>query len=169
MAAQDADIKRQKQQQSLAYLNQLGQASSISQDVATQNFQKQILAEQALGQAKSDWMKADLQRKQQNKEMLVSGAGALLNVGASAAGTEAGGAAIASLLSDIRLKKNIVYSHNENGHKIYEFEYINQPSVRYSGVMAQEVMKMNPDAVIEESGYYKVNYDMLGLTMKKLN
>ena len=169
LAAQSADIKRQKQQQSLAYLNQLGQASSISQDVASQNFQKQILAEQALGQAKSDWMKADLQRKQQNKEMAVSSAGALLNVASSAAGTEAGGAAIASLLSDIRLKKNIVYSHNENGHKIYEFEYINEPSVRYSGVMAQEVMKMNPDAVIEESGYYKVNYDMLGLTMKKLN
>lgn len=69
----------------------------------------------------------------------------------------------------MRLKKNIVYSHTENGHKIYEFEYINEPSVRYSGVMAQEVMKMNPDAVIEESGYYKVNYDMLGLTIKKLN
>jgi hypothetical protein len=169
LAGQDAEIKRQKQQQALAYLNQLGQASSISQDVATQNFQKQMMAEQALGQAKSDWLKADLQRKQQNKEMVVSSAGALLNVGAAAAGTEAGGAAIAGLLSDVRLKKNIVYSHNENGHKIYEFEYINEPSVRYSGVMAQEVMKMNPSAVIEESGYYKVNYDMLGLTMKKLN
>ncbi len=161
LAAQDADIKRQKQQQSLAYLNQLGQASSISQDVATQNFQKQMMAEQALGQAKSDWMKAELQRKQQNKEMLISGAGSGASIAAAALPLIAA--------SDIRLKKNIVYSHNENGHKIYEFEYINQPSVRYSGVMAQEVMKMNPDAVIEESGYYKVNYDMLGLTMKKLN
>jgi hypothetical protein len=55
LAAQDAEIKRAKQQQTLAYLAQLGQASSISQDVATQNFQKQIMAEQALGQAKTDW------------------------------------------------------------------------------------------------------------------
>jgi len=72
LAAQDADIKRQKQQQVLAYLGQVGQAAGTYQDVATQNFQKQILAEQALGQAKSDWQKAELQRKQQNKELVVS-------------------------------------------------------------------------------------------------
>jgi hypothetical protein len=35
--------------------------------------------------------------------------------------------------------------------------------------MAQEVIKTHPSAVIEENGYYKVNYDMLGLTMKKIN
>jgi hypothetical protein len=35
--------------------------------------------------------------------------------------------------------------------------------------MAQEVLEKNPSAVIEENGYYKVDYDMLGLTMKKLN
>jgi len=35
--------------------------------------------------------------------------------------------------------------------------------------MAQEVLETNPSAVIEEDGYYKVHYDMLGLTMKKLN
>lgn len=85
LAAQDAEIKRQKQQQSLAYLNQLGQASSISQDVATQNFQKQILAEQALGQAKSDWVKAELQRKQQNRELGVSIFGSILGAGAKVA------------------------------------------------------------------------------------
>ena len=72
LAAQDADIKRQKQQQVLAYLGQVGQAANTYQDVATQNFQKQMLAEQALGQAKSDWQKAELQRKQQNKELVVS-------------------------------------------------------------------------------------------------
>lgn len=153
LAAQDADIKRQKQQQALAYLNQLGQASSVSQDVATQNFQKQIMAEQAIGQAESEWYaKRDADRR------------ALLQAGGQVIGSAATIAA-----SDIRLKKNIVYSHNENGYKIYEFEYKNEPNVKYSGVMAQEVLKTNPSAVIEESGYYKVNYGMLGLTMKKLN
>lgn len=69
LAAQDAELKRQKQQQVLAYLGQLGQASGISQDVFSQNFQKQLMAEQALGQAKSQWQMAELQRKQQNKEL----------------------------------------------------------------------------------------------------
>jgi hypothetical protein len=85
LAAQDAEIKRQKQQQSLAYLNQLGQASSISQGVASQNFEKQMMAEQALGQAKSDWVKANLQRKQQNREMAVSIFGSVLGAGAKVA------------------------------------------------------------------------------------
>ena len=140
-----------KQQQTLQYLDQLGSASKVSQDVFSQNFNKNIMAEQAIGKAESDWYaQRDARRA------------AALNAAASL-----GGAAI--MASDIRLKKNIVYSHTENGHKIYEFEYIKEPNVKYSGVMAQEVLGINPKAVIEEGGYYKVDYDMLNLTMKKLN
>ena len=155
MASQDAALKMQKQQQVLGYLNQLGSAAGNSQDVFTQNFNKNIMAEQAIGQAEKDWYtQRDANRM------------ALVNAGTSAVGQAAGAAAAAS---DIRLKKNIVYSHTENGHKIYEFEYKNEPNVKYSGVMAQEVLETNPSAVIEEDGYYKVYYGMLGLTMKKLN
>jgi hypothetical protein len=155
MASQDAALKMQKQQQVLNYLNQLGSAAGNSQDVFTQNFNKNIMAEQAIGQAEKDWYtKRDADRM------------ALVNAGTSVVGQAAGAAAAAS---DIRLKKNIVYSHTENGHKIYEFEYKNEPNVKYSGVMAQEVLEKNPSAVVEENGYYKVYYDMLGLTMKKLN
>jgi len=166
LAAQDAEIKRQKQQQALAYLNQLGQASSISQDVATQNFQKQLMAEQALGQAKSQWQMAELQRKQQNKELAASLIGAGAEAGSSAASASMMAAAIGS---DIRLKENIKFSHKENGYNIYEFNYKSDTSSRYTGVMAQEIMEVNPSAVVEEDGYYKVYYDMLGITMKKLN
>jgi hypothetical protein len=155
MASQDAALKMQKQQQVLNYLNQLGSAAGNSQNVFTQNFNKNIMAEQAIGQAERDWYtKRDADRM------------ALVNAGTSVVGQAAGAAAAAS---DIRLKKNIVYSHTENGHKIYEFEYKNEPNVKYSGVMAQEVLETNPSAVVEENGYYKVYYDMLGLTMKKLN
>ena len=151
LASEDQAVKMQKQQQTLQYLDQLGKASSVSQDVFTQNFNKNIMAEQAIGQAESDWYaQRDARRA------------AALNAAASL-----GGAAIVA--SDIRLKKNIVYSHTENGHKIYEFEYIKEPNVKYSGVMAQEVLEINPKAVIEEDGYYKIDYDMLNLTMKKLN
>ena len=155
LAAQDAEVKRAKQQQALAYLGQLGSASQTFQDVQNLNFQKQMLAEQALGQAKTDWYtQRDTNRR------------ALVQTGASVAGTAASAAAQAS---DIRLKQDIVFSHEENGHKIYEFSYKSEPNVRYSGVMAQEVLGINPSAVFEENGYYKVNYDMLGITMKKLN
>jgi hypothetical protein len=155
LAAQDAEVKRAKQQQALAYLGQLGSASQTFQDVQNLNFQKQMLAEQALGQAKTDWYtQRDTNRK------------ALVQTGASVAGTAASAAAQAS---DIRLKQDIVFSREENGHKIYEFSYKSEPNVRYSGVMAQEVLQINPSAVFEENGYYKVNYDMLGITMKKLN
>lgn len=154
LAAQDADIKRQKQQQVLAYLGQVGQAAGTYQDVATQNFQKQMLAEQALGQAKTDWYA----QRDANRRALVQAGGEVAGVAAKAIAT-----------SDIRLKENIVFSHEENGHKIYEFNYKSDPKTRYSGVMAQEVININPSAVIEENGYYKVNYDMLGVTMKKLN
>lgn len=156
LSAEDQAIKMQKQQQVLQYLNQLGSAAGNSQDVFSQNFNKNILAEQAIGQAEKDWY---TQRDTNRMD--------LINAGTNLAGQA--GQTIGAVASDIRLKKNIVYSHTENGHKIYEFEYKNEPNVKYSGVMAQEVLETNPSAVIEEDGYYKVHYDMLGLTMKKLN
>jgi len=162
MASQDAALKMQKQQQVLNYLNQLGSAAGNSQDVFAQNFNKTMLAEQAIGQAEKDWYT----QRDTNRMDLINAGTSVAGQAAGAAGQAAGAAAAAS---DIRLKKNIVYSHTENGHKIYEFEYKNEPNVKYSGVMAQEVLETNPSAVIEEDGYYKVHYDMLGLTMKKLN
>lgn len=73
LASQDAALRAQRQQQidqrRMDILGYLGGSAKTSQDVATQNFQKQLMAEQALGQAKSQWEMADLQRKQQNKEL----------------------------------------------------------------------------------------------------
>lgn len=152
MAAQDAALQMQKQQQVLNYLNTLGQAANVYQDVATQNFQKNTLAEQAIGQAEKDWY---AQKDARNNELLKAGVNIVGAIGAVA--------------SDIRLKENIVYSHQENGYKVYEFNYKGNPKERFSGVMAQEVVKLNPDAVIEEDGFLKVNYEKLGITMKKIN
>lgn len=155
LAAQNDAVKRQNQQVAMQYLGMLGDASQNSQNIQNMNFQKQIMAEQAIGQAESDWY---AQRDKRRSDLISAGSNLVGAAGAAAA-----------VASDIRLKKNIVYSHTENGHKIYEFEYKNEPNVKYSGVMAQEVLETNPSAVIEEDGYYKVHYDMLGLTMKKLN
>lgn len=74
---------------------------------------------------------------------------------------------LASLFSDIRMKENIKYAGTENGHNIYEFNYIGQPE-RYTGVMAQEVMKTRPDAVIHTPEGLKVNYDAIGVQMRRI-
>jgi hypothetical protein len=72
------------------------------------------------------------------------------------------------LMSDINLKENISHVGVENGFNIYEYNYKNDPSSRYRGVMAQEVAMSRPDAVAYKNGYLGVYYDMIGLTMEKI-
>ncbi|PCJ97834.1 MAG: hypothetical protein COA45_09100 [Zetaproteobacteria bacterium] len=72
------------------------------------------------------------------------------------------------ILSDVRLKENIILIGEELGHNIYEFDYLDG-SGRFRGVMAQEVMESRPDAVTRHSnGYLAVNYDKLGLRMVRV-
>jgi hypothetical protein len=43
-----------------------------------------------------------------------------------------------------------------------------QPGDRYEGVMAQDVLKVMPEAVsIGPDGYYRVNYKMLGVPLRR--
>ena len=69
--------------------------------------------------------------------------------------------------SDERLKDNIKLIGNEKGYNIYTWTWnkiakklgVNSPT---KGVIAQEVMRTNPDAVaLHDSGYYMVNYGAL--------
>jgi hypothetical protein len=65
------------------------------------------------------------------------------------------------IFSDERLKTNIVkVGTHSKGFGIYEYDKFGQ---RERGVMAQEVIKVMPEAVKEhESGYLMVNYGMIG-------
>ena len=74
----------------------------------------------------------------------------------------AGGAAATAFGSDARIKDNIEYVGMENGFKTYEFNYLGRDN-RYRGVMAQEVMLERPDAVEIQDGFYRVNYDAIGV------
>ena len=74
----------------------------------------------------------------------------------------AGGAAATAFGSDVRIKDNIEYVGMENGFKTYEFNYLGRDN-RYRGVMAQEVMLERPDAVEIQDGFYRVNYDAIGV------
>ena len=83
------------------------------------------------------------------------------------------GLAVAQLLSmsDPRVKENVqlVGKDDRTGLNLYEFNYIDQPGDRYRGVMADEVLKVRPDAVVRNrKGYMMVNYTRLGIPFVKL-
>lgn len=71
--------------------------------------------------------------------------------------------------SDIRLKENIIHIGEENGYPLYLFNYRGSDQ-KHIGVMAQDVMKVQPEAVVETpSGYLAVNYDLIGVEFKTVN
>lgn len=83
----------------------------------------------------------------------------LLGAGANVAG--------AYFMSDERLKEDIIPMGQENGHNVYQFRYKGMDK-QYIGVLAQEVMKTNPEAVKQMDGFYAVNYDAIGVQMREV-
>lgn len=69
-------------------------------------------------------------------------------------------------VSDMRLKRDIALLYRlPNRLGIYRYRYLWSDEV-YVGVMAQEVLKLMPQAVtIGPDGYMRVHYDMLGLRL----
>jgi hypothetical protein len=72
-------------------------------------------------------------------------------------GSIAGTVGAMMLASDRNLKMDIIPVGSYGGHNWYEFEYI-WGGGRRTGVMAQEVMNINPEAVAERNGYLVVDY-----------
>ena len=69
--------------------------------------------------------------------------------------------------SDIRLKENIVeIGKSSEGYKIYEWNYKSIPNKRYSGVIAQDVVKINPMAVDIRDNYLVVDYSKVDVDME---
>ena len=72
-----------------------------------------------------------------------------------------------TLSSDVRLKENIQKIGEQKGFNIYTWTW-NKEAEKLGlkgeamGVLAQEVMKTRPDAVVDD-GYLKVNYEKLGV------
>jgi hypothetical protein len=101
--------------------------------------------------------------------------GGLFDIGSTFLGSKSGGglidkgiSAIGSLFSDIRMKEKInLVGKTSSGINLYEFEY--KPEFKeiagkgkFVGVMAQEVEKVMPDAVVETSiGYKAVDYSKI--------
>ena len=81
------------------------------------------------------------------------------------------GLSIASLFvpkSDIRAKENIVIvGKSKDGHNVYEWNYKTDKNTRYRGVIAQDVVKIDPMAVaIRPDGYLGVHYDKIDVDME---
>jgi hypothetical protein len=83
-------------------------------------------------------------------------------------GTAAQLAAAFFMGSDQRMKKDITFIGKEKGHNIYSWNWNDKAkSIGWNkfptvGVIAQEVKKYMPEAVIQDAnGYYKVNYGVL--------
>jgi hypothetical protein len=77
---------------------------------------------------------------------------------------------IRNFMSDMRMKEKIQrMGTSPSGIPIYEFNYIGDNN-RYSGVMAQDLIEMNIDAVsMDDSGFYAVNYNNIDVDMHLIN
>jgi hypothetical protein len=68
------------------------------------------------------------------------------------------------MVSDMRLKEDIrLVGRTFDGLNVFTFHYKGDPVVRM-GVMAQEVLKVHPEAVTEIDGYLAVDYSRIGAT-----
>ncbi|MEP9387988.1 tail fiber domain-containing protein [Mesorhizobium sp. KR9-304] len=83
--------------------------------------------------------------------------------------TADGGFSGEATISDIRLKTDIeMVGVAANGLPLYNFKYLWSDAV-YQGVMAQDVLKVFPEAVCTmPSGHLAVRYDMLGMKMTRV-
>jgi hypothetical protein len=86
----------------------------------------------------------------------------------------AGASAYATSGSDRRIKDNVVEVgvDQRTALPLYEFNYkpeFGDPTIRYRGVMADEVELSYPDAVVDtDAGFKAVNYGMLGIEFKEV-
>lgn len=74
---------------------------------------------------------------------------------------------IASAFSDSRIKHNVKFKEIKNGFNVYEFSYIGS-NKRFTGVMAQEVEQIIPEAVHHINGIKAVNYSMINVPFSEV-
>ena len=80
------------------------------------------------------------------------------NIGAT--NTSAATMAMLYAFSDIRLKKNVKKIGKYRGMDVIEFSYL-WDNIKRIGLIAQQVMKVVPEAVGESFGYLYVNYSLI--------
>jgi len=85
-------------------------------------------------------------------------------------GAKIGGKVGTKTPSDLRLKTDIQrIGTAAHGLPLYSFRYVGEAGL-YEGVMAQDVLGVMPAAVsVAEDGYYRVDYELLGIPFRRLH
>lgn len=84
----------------------------------------------------------------------------------SAGGLGAAAGGLLGFLSDIRAKDKIIFIGFENGFPVYDFNYKND-NKRYRGVMAQDLVRLKPEALGERDGLFTVDYGKIGIPFRE--
>ena len=123
----------------------------------TQVGQTDVMGAYALNQQQQN---ANYQAAMQQNNGLMGGLFALGSAGLQAAGSAG---SVAALFSDRRLKRDICrVATRKDGLGVYAYRYQwDAPNITRIGVMADEVLKVNPFAVRKVGDYLAVNYEML--------
>jgi hypothetical protein len=159
--SQIAQIQGVQPDRSSAYTNPA--AGYAGQNFALQNYQNLLAQNQLSGQGRNPWASA------------LGGAATGAQAGSAAGGWGSliggvvGGAA--GYFSSRALKENIeLIDVSDMGIPVVEFNYRSDPAkVRYRGVLAEDVAKIKPEAVIDDnSGYQKVLYDMIDVPFVRM-
>lgn len=153
----------------LAAMSGVGQQQAAQQQQAGSQFGQSI--SNIYGQVGNAAVNAQA-ANQSNRGSLFN---TLLGAGATIGGAylmsptaAAGGGSQMAFLSDRRLKTDIKEDGFENGHRMYTFRYVGQDKT-YRGVMAQDILETNPDAVVtNDEGFYMVDYTKLGVDMTEV-
>lgn len=147
---------------SLLGRSQVGAGASFSQNAGSYSGLDLFGAEQAGINRNFQQSMLSKQLKQQSKDAKYQALGSL------------GGAGIGAFAaSDRNLKENIErIGTSEKGLAIYRFEYKNKELGEgiYQGVMAQDLLESNPDAVLSDStGNLSVNYDLIDVNFRRID
>jgi|MDSZ01.2.fsa_nt_gb hypothetical protein len=168
-----SNAQRQQQQVTLQRQGELGVANSSNNARVRQREINNALLNELIGIGQGV-NQSSLSGLGQASSLAASRAAAYKNAKAQHHSSMAGlggsiiGAAImGGIFSDTRLKDNIKLIGKSNGHNIYTWTWndiAKQLGVdtHEFGVIAQDVMQTNPEAVFEDTtGYLKVNYGVL--------
>lgn len=174
LGANDIDLSR---------LNQIGTFKQQGYDTALQNAlstlpgmrQNDAITQLGAGQSQRELAGQEAQAPLIALQQLATALGILPTSEGSSTGKTSSSGGIGALLaggakayaaSDSRLKENILPVGEENGHRVYEFNYRGDPK-RFVGVMAQEVAGTHPAAVHEIDGYLAVDYSAIGVEFRE--
>lgn len=140
----------------LAGISGLGQTASAQMQQAGQNYANQA--------SEAGFNLANAQMANQK-----SGGGSLFGDLANIGSAVYGAGKAYALFSDARLKVDVERIGKTQGISVYEFAYFWEPSLRYRGVMAQDIIATHPEAVMESpQGYLMVDYSQLPVKMERV-